>query len=81
MELKIAFYSYFKNLTNCADLTLAMPDGATLGDLVDTLLQRFPRLQGMRNSMLMAVGVEYQDRRYRLKSGDEIALFPPVQGG
>ena len=35
----------------------------------------------MRKSALMAVGVDYQHRGYVLKAGDEVSLFPPVQGG
>jgi molybdopterin converting factor small subunit len=29
----------------------------------------------------MAVGVEYQTQDYLLREGDEVSLFPPVQGG
>jgi molybdopterin converting factor small subunit len=35
----------------------------------------------MRNSTLIAVGVDYQEKSYVLKEGDEVSLFPPVQGG
>jgi molybdopterin converting factor small subunit len=42
---------------------------------------RFPKLAGMQKSTLMAVGVDYQDRTCVLKEGDEVSLFPPVQGG
>jgi molybdopterin converting factor small subunit len=35
----------------------------------------------MQKSTLMAVGVDYQDRTCILKEGDEVSLFPPVQGG
>ena len=35
----------------------------------------------MQNSTLLAVGVEYQTRDYVLQPGDEVSLFPPVQGG
>ena len=31
--------------------------------------------------MLVAVGVDYQKPDYLLKEGDEVSLFPPVQGG
>jgi molybdopterin converting factor small subunit len=31
--------------------------------------------------MLIAVGVDYQKGDYVLKEGDEVSLFPPVQGG
>jgi molybdopterin converting factor small subunit len=31
--------------------------------------------------MLIAVGVDYQSRNHVLNEGDEVSLFPPVQGG
>jgi molybdopterin converting factor small subunit len=81
MRVTVCFYSYFKDLTGCARLTETLPDGSTLGDLFQTLAVRFPKLAAMHKSTLMAVGVDYQDRNYVLKAGDEVSLFPPVQGG
>ena len=42
---------------------------------------RFPKLGAMQKATLMAVGVDYQPRTYALHEGDEVSLFPPVQGG
>lgn len=81
MKLTIHFYSYFKELAGCSDLGHTAPEGQTLGELLDELGRQFPRLAPMRKSMLVAVGVNYQTRDYRLKDGDEVSLFPPVQGG
>lgn len=81
VQITITFYSYFKDLTGCAQATEPVPAGSTLGDLLDRLAERFPKLGAMRRSLLMAVGVDYQDRSYVLKPGDEVSLFPPVQGG
>lgn len=81
MELNVNFYSYFKELTGCARTTVTMPAGSNLGVLLNTLAARFPKLAAMERSMLLAVGVDYQQRDYVLKEGDEISLFPPVQGG
>jgi molybdopterin converting factor small subunit len=44
-------------------------------------MAHFPKLGAMKKSTLLAVGVEYQSRDYVLKEGDEVSLFPPVQGG
>jgi molybdopterin converting factor small subunit len=77
----VGFYSYFKDLTGCARTSETVPEGSTLEDLFKKLSARFPRLSAMQKSTLMAVGVEYQDRGYVLKEGDEVSLFPPVQGG
>jgi molybdopterin converting factor small subunit len=81
MCVSVNFYSYFKDLTGCAQTSLEVASGATLGQAVDALGERFPKLAGMRKSMLAAVGVDYQDASYVLKQGEEISLFPPVQGG
>ena len=81
MQVSIQFFSWFKDLTGCAQTTEAVPTGSTLGELHDQLIGRFPRLAPLRNSSLVAVGVDYQPRDYVLKDGDEVSLFPPVQGG
>jgi molybdopterin converting factor small subunit len=81
MRVTVCFYSYFKDLAGCAKATEEVPAGSTLGSLVTRLMVRFPKLAAMRKAMLMAVGVEYQTRTYVLQDGDEVSLFPPVQGG
>ena len=81
MTVGISFFSWFKDLTGCARTTESLPEGATIEDLLRVLWARYPRLEPMQRSMLIAVGVDYQHRDYLLKPGDEVALFPPVQGG
>lgn len=81
MRVPVHFYSYFKDLTGCAETMETLADGGTLADLLKTVFQHFPKLTAMERAMLVAVGVEYQSRDYVLKQGDEVLLFPPVQGG
>ena len=81
MKISVSFYSYFKDLTGCAQSVEELPDGGTMNDLYRRLSARFPKLAAMEKSTLMAVGVNYQTRDYVLKDGDEVSLFPPVQGG
>lgn len=81
MQIRVQFYSYFKELTGCAEVVEALPRGATLGALHNQIIARFPKLDAMKRSTLLAVGVDYQPRDYILKDGDEVSLFPPVQGG
>ncbi len=81
MQVTVKFYSYFKDLTGCAQTREELPEGSTLGALREKLMARFPKLAAMRKSMLIAVGVEYQPRDYVLRDADEVSLFPPVQGG
>jgi MoaD family protein len=81
MNVRVNFYSYFKDLTGCSQTTQEVRSTATVGDLYQELMARFPKLGAMQKSTLIAVGVEYQPRSYVLQEGDEVSLFPPVQGG
>jgi len=81
MQIRVQFWSYFKELTGCAQATEELVEEATIADLLQRLHARFPKLASMQNSTIIAVGVEYQGRDYVLKEGDEVSLFPPVQGG
>ncbi len=81
MRITVSFYSYFKDLTGCERATETLAGGATLADLFEQLAARYPKLAPMRQATLMAVGVDYQAREYVLQEGDEVSLFPPVQGG
>jgi molybdopterin converting factor small subunit len=81
IQITAHFYSFFKDLAGCSSCVHTLPPDSTLAELLKSLATRFPRLEPMQKSMLTAVGVEYQDRTYVLQPGDEVSLFPPVQGG
>ena len=81
MQVTVHFYSYFKDLTGCPQSSLTLPTDAKISDLLNLTFEQFPKLQEMRKSMLIAVGVDYQKPDYILHDGDEVSLFPPVQGG
>jgi MoaD family protein len=78
MQITVNFYSYFRDLTGAGE---AVESGSTIAELLKQLFARFPKLEAMQNSMLVAVGLEYAGRDYELKEGDQVSLFPPVQGG
>jgi molybdopterin converting factor small subunit len=81
MQVRIHFYSYFRDLVGTAEVTEAVACGSRLDVFLDQVFLRFPRLGTMRKSALVAVGVDYQTGDYVLAEGDEVSLFPPVQGG
>ena len=81
MNVQVTFYSYFKDLTGVARTAETLAEGSTIADLFQRLAARFPKLEAMRKSTLIAVGVDYQSRSYVMQEGDEVSLFPPVQGG
>ncbi len=81
IQVQVRFYSYFKDLTGCSEVVEMLPEGSTMSHLQEQLGKRFPKLEPMKKSTLAAIGLEYQGPDYILRAGDEVALFPPVQGG
>ena len=81
MKVTVKFWSYFRDLTECDETTFKVNEGETLGDVHSKVMAKFPMLAEMKNSTLKAVGVDYQTDDFVLSDGDEISLFPPVQGG
>ena len=81
MQIPVTFYSYFKELTGVERITVDLPEGSKIADLSAIIFRDYPKMETMKRSTLIAVGVEYQDESYELQPGDDVSLFPPVQGG
>jgi molybdopterin converting factor small subunit len=81
MLVPVHFWSWFKDVAGGADAQFEVPAGTTIEGLLAQIYSRFPKLAAARNSTLIAVGIEYQGPAYALQPGDEVSLFPPVQGG
>src|ERR1019366_4594460 len=81
MQVRVLYLGMLRDLTGCEREVVQLAEGARLGDLYDELEKRFPKLQGFRNSLALAVNYEYSDVAAPLKEDDEVALIPPVSGG
>ena len=81
MKVRVQFYAQLRDLVGMRELELEILDGATIGDLLEQLYVERPALGGHDKSILIGAGLEFVDRKYELKSGEEIAIMPPVQGG
>jgi molybdopterin converting factor small subunit len=81
VQIRVHFYSYCKELAGAGSVAENIEPGSRIEDLLQKLFIRFPKLAAMQKSLLVAVGVDYQGGDYVLQEGDEVSLFPPVQGG
>jgi molybdopterin synthase sulfur carrier subunit len=81
IDIKVNFFSYFKDLTGCESNILQLPPGTSLDQALNLIRQQYPKMESMKKSTLAAVGLEYVAPEHVLKEGEEISLFPPVQGG
>jgi molybdopterin converting factor small subunit len=81
MNVRVQFYAQLRDLAGASELNVDLPDRATAGDLLAKIYEKVPILRSRDKSILIGAGVEFVDRNYELKPGDEISIMPPVQGG
>jgi molybdopterin synthase catalytic subunit len=70
-----------KDLAGFSADTLAVHEGAVLGDVLAHYEKRVPKLKELMPSIAMSVNREYAGPEAPLHPGDEVALLPPVSGG
>lgn len=81
MEVRVCFFSHLRDLASTGEVNLEVEEGTTVAGLLERLYKRSPTLKGADKTILVAAGVEFVDRQYRIREGDEISIMPPVQGG
>jgi MoaD family protein len=81
MKVRAQFYAQLRDLIGGREMDVELAEGATVRDLLDQIYVQQPKLRTHDKSILVGAGVEFVDRNYKLKPGDEISIMPPVQGG
>ena len=81
MNVPVQFYAQLRDLAGTSEMAMEIPPGSTANDLLHAIYQHVPALRAQDKSILIGAGVEFVERSYVIKSGDIIAIMPPVQGG
>ncbi len=80
-RVRVLFFATYREKTGHRELTLELPEGARVRDLVQELRARFPQLDAHWDHALVAVDHRYAAPDEPLNDGAEVAFFPPVSGG
>jgi molybdopterin converting factor subunit 1 len=78
--ISVLLFGITRDLTGQSAVSVPLPEGASVSDLLANLHQQYPAMAGIK-SLLVAVNGEYAEVEQVLSSKDEIALIPPVSGG
>jgi MoaD family protein len=81
MKVSVQFYAQLRDIFGKSKVDFDLSDGSAVSDLLEAIYQRCPDLRVHDRNILTGAGVEFVDRNYKLKVGEEIAIMPPVQGG
>ncbi len=81
IRVTVKFMARYQEEAGADEVDLMLEPPVTVGDVLDTLRERFPRWGGMVQEPLVARNLEYARPAEMVADGDEIAVFPPVSGG
>ncbi len=81
MRVRVRLFAVQRELAGTREVGLDLPDGASVTDVWDALVSRYPALEPGRDYVRFARNGAYADGAMTLQDGDEVAMIPPVSGG
>ena len=81
MRCRVKLFARARDLAGAGEVSVTLPDGATVADLRRALSDAYPALAGLLERSALAVDNEFADDTVQISSGAEVALLPPVSGG
>jgi molybdopterin converting factor subunit 1 len=77
----VRLFALAKQRAGRSEVTLDLPQRATVGDLRRALATACPALRPIVPNLLIAVDAEYAPDDQEIAQGAEVAVIPPVSGG
>jgi molybdopterin converting factor subunit 1 len=81
LSVQALFFAAYRDLLGTRSLSVELPDGATVADLVAALRGRGAPFDALPAEPAVAVNRAYALSSETLRPGDEVAFIPPVAGG
>lgn len=81
IRINVKLFAILRDAAGMPELTLELPDGATVHSAGVALGQRLPALREHLPHSGYAVNRTYAGPAQVLTDGDELAAIPPVSGG
>jgi MoaE-MoaD fusion protein len=83
MRVQVIPFGVLKDWLGASATTVELPDGASVGVLLERLRTTLPAgaAAGVLGSIAVSVNAEYAQAAHVLHDGDEVGLLPPVSGG
>ncbi len=78
MQVSVKYFASLRELMGEASSVIDIEESVSVSDLWQSILDS-KNIEF--DNVMMAVNMEYVKSEHQLKSGDEVAFFPPVTGG
>jgi molybdopterin converting factor subunit 1 len=81
VTIRVRLFAVLRDRAGLSELALDLPQGATVAQAREPLVERLPSLREHLDRCSFAVNFNYVRTDATLHDGDELALIPPVSGG
>src|SRR6202030_1246821 len=81
MRVKVLLFGQLKDIVGQQEESLDLDSGAQLSTVMAHYSVRYPKFQGLTNSIACSINQKYAQGSAVLQEGDEVGLLPPVSGG
>ena len=78
MQVSVKYFASLREVIGEANSVIDIEEGTSVSSLWQTIIEK-KNIEF--DNVMMAVNMEYVKPEYQLKTGDEVAFFPPVTGG
>ena len=81
ISVNVKFFGPLRDVVLQDEMKVELPSASTGEEAFEKLSEAFPELRKWRQSVRLAVNLEYAQFTHGLKTGDEVSFIPPVSGG
>lgn len=81
--IKIVFFAALREQLRCSELSIPACEVSTIAEIKTKLANKSEHWQQIfsNSALLSAINHDMVQKDAQVKSGDEVAFFPPVTGG
>lgn len=81
MKVEVLLFARLREVCGQSQMEIEIAQGASVADCFAHLADRFPELNRLRSSIVVAINEEYAAWNEHPADGDIVAFIPPVSGG
>lgn len=81
MTIRVLFFGVLRDVTGVREDRIDIPEGSRLETVFAAYANRFPRLNEISASIVLALNQQFAPQSAAVNDGDEVAFLPPVSGG
>ena len=80
-QVTVRFFARYAELTGCQATEIAVPESATVHDVLQRVRETVAGARELPPRPLTALNLRQVKLDARVSDGDEVALLPPLSGG